>query len=165
MTNVKPIAGSLRIYQAESKEDLSHVATLFRGYAQLLKERERMSCQGVLEEIALLPADYVPPSGRLLLAKLDEEVAGCGALRQLNEAFCEIRRVYTRPECRGKGIGRSMTLELMSEARKIGYTHARLSTTPVLKEAIGLYESLGFKRIEAYCEDPYTCPIFMEIKL
>lgn len=163
--NVKPIAGSLKIFQVESKDDLNHVAGLFKEYAQLLQDRERMSSQRVLEEIPLLPADYIPPSGRLLLAKLGEEVAGCGAIHKLNGKFCEMKRVYTRQEFRGKGIGRAITLELMEQAKQIGYSHVRLSTTPVLKEAIGLYESLGFKRIDPYYKDPYPCPVFMELEL
>lgn len=161
--NVPPISVTIR--QIESEGDLRSVGTLFQEYAQLLQDREDCGFQGVLDEIPLLPADYVPPDGRLLLAKVGLEIAGCGGLRKLNEKFCEIKRVYVRPEFRGKGIGRKITLELLALARKIGYSHARLSTTPVLTEAIDLYESLGFKRIAPYCEDPDPCPIFMERQL
>lgn len=156
---------NLTIRQVESKEDLDNVKALTREYAELLKERDDCGFQDVLNEIPKLPVDYIPPYGRLLLATAGSEVTGCAAMHRFDNQVCEIKRIFTRAQFRGKGIGRTLVLAMIEQARAIGYSAMKLSTTPVLKEAIGLYESLGFRRTDPYCQDPYPCPIFMELNL
>src|SRR5690349_17136838 len=60
------------------------------------------------DELARLPGDYVPPSGRLALAMVENEPAGCIALRRFDHARCEVKRLYVRPKFRGIGIGRDL---------------------------------------------------------
>ncbi|MFN7915469.1 MAG: GNAT family N-acetyltransferase [Vicinamibacterales bacterium] len=102
-------------------------------------------------EIAALPHPYVPPMGALLLASAEGECLGCGALLGLDEAGCaEIKRVYVRPDARGRGVGELITRGLMVEAGRLGYAVVRLDTAPELTAAQALYRRLGFVPIPPY---------------
>jgi len=153
----------IRIVQAESQKDLNQVRELFREYTTSLGFN--LCFQNFDIELAELPGDYVPPSGRLLLIIYATKMAGCVALRNMGEGVCEMKRLYVRPAFRGKGIGKTLALAIIKEARHIGYKCMRLDTVPAMKEAISLYRSLGFKDIEPYRYNPIEGAIFMELKL
>jgi ribosomal protein S18 acetylase RimI-like enzyme len=121
-------------------------------------ERMRQEAEG-------LPGEYAPPRGALLLAMADGSPLGCAALRPLDRETCELKRVYVRPEARGRGIGRTMVITLIGSARRIGYRRMRLDTVPALKPALGLYRSLGFRFIAPYRAIPTERALFMELML
>src|SRR4051794_30917734 len=77
--------------------------------------------QGFAEELATLPGNYSRPGGRLLLAAHGATVLGGIALRQLGASDCEMKRLYVRPEGRGRGIGRMLATAVVGEAREAGY--------------------------------------------
>jgi ribosomal protein S18 acetylase RimI-like enzyme len=101
----------------------------------------------------------------LLLIKVDLKNAGCVALRKIDGSTCEMKRLYLRPEFRGKGIGRQLAVTVIREAIKIGYSSMRLDTVPLMKEAIPLYRSLGFREIKPYRLNPIENAIYMELDL
>jgi ribosomal protein S18 acetylase RimI-like enzyme len=102
----------------------------------------------------------------LLLAEIHGEVAGCVALHQLDEEICEIKRLYVRPQFRGKRLGRALAEHIISEARAIGHKRVRLDTVEqVMKTAVGLYFRLGFREIAPYCENPIKGAMYMELEL
>jgi putative acetyltransferase len=155
------------IRQAVTTYEITQICQLFRQYYAWLADEHgiNMSYQGVEEELASLPGYYAAPQGRLLLLCEAEEPAGCGAFRPINEKICELKRMYVRPEFRGKGLGRAMAVRLLDEARESGYQIARLDTAVFLKEAQTLYHSLGFQVIGPYYqvpEDILKWTIFME---
>jgi len=153
----------VEIIPAHAEAYLGQVRELFLEYAASLGFS--LCFQSFDRELAELPGDYAPPSGRLLLARDGAESAGCVALRRLADSICEMKRLYVRPAFRGKGIGRALAEAVLTEARGSGYTHMRLDTLPSMKEAIHLYESLGFGRIDRYCGNPVEGALFMELAL
>src|SRR5689334_5193111 len=96
--------GSVKIRQVSSAADLDVARTLFEAYAAALGID--LGYQGFAEELARLPGLYAPPRGRLLVAWVRDEAAGCVALRPLAADVCEMKRLYVRPAFRGGGIGK-----------------------------------------------------------
>ncbi len=76
-----------------------------------------------------------------------------------------MKRLYVRPEFRGKGIGRKLVEIIIEDAKKIGYTYMRLDTVSSMKEAIALYRSMGFCAIQPYRENLIEGAKFMELNL
>jgi ribosomal protein S18 acetylase RimI-like enzyme len=153
----------LKIVRANSKTDLGHIRELFNEYAASLNFD--LCFQNFDQELAELPGEYAPPPGRLLVALHGAEVAGCVGLRKLSDRICEMKRLYVRPVFRGQGFGRRLALAIIEEAHRAGYEWMRLDTVPSMREAICLYESLGFKRIGAYCHNPICGAIYLELPL
>jgi putative acetyltransferase len=153
----------MEIIQAQSQTELDQARKLFLEYAVSLDFS--LCFQNFDQELAGLPGAYAPPEGRLLLAYDEDQPAGCVALRKLGDRVCEMKRLYVRPESRGRNLGRRLALALIQEAREIGYERMRLDTVPAMREALGLYRSLGFKEIEPYTLNPVAGALFMELRL
>jgi putative acetyltransferase len=101
-----------------------------------------------------LPGIYAPPNGRLFLASYSGKEAGCGAFRRITADTCEMKRMYVRPEFRGKHLGSRLAKTLISTAREAGYNLMRLETTTYSDKAIALYTAVGFRTCQPY----YTIP-------
>jgi putative acetyltransferase len=150
--------------QAESPLQIAQARELFLEYAQSLGFS--LCFQNFDQELAGLPGDYAPPSGRLLLAEVEGQLAGCVALHKLGNQICEMKRLYLRPEFRGKGAGRALADAIVAEARSIGYERIRLDTVePVMKDAVAMYRRIGFQEIAPYCENPMPGALYMELIL
>jgi putative acetyltransferase len=154
----------MNFLQVKSSEDIQSARKLFEDYAQWLGIN--LCFQDFEGELASLPGHYQPPKGRLLLAFVDQKLAGCVALRQLGVDSCEMKRLYLKPEFRGKGLGQVLAEKIIQEAREIGYLQMRLDTLPgKMDRAIALYHLLGFKEIPAYYNNPVPGATFLELDL
>jgi GNAT superfamily N-acetyltransferase len=158
-----------RIRRADPAHDLQTVRILFREYAASLGFA--LDFQGFEDELRALPAEYAEPRGTILLAEDPSDAAdgaawGVVALRPLEgEATCEMKRMYVRPVARGQGLGRVLGEAILAEARERGYRAMRLDTIDTMTPAITLYESLGFRRIEAYRYNPMPGALYFEAAL
>jgi len=151
-------------HQAESQHDIVLTRELFLEYAQSLGFS--LCFQNFDKELEGLPGDYAPPEGRLLLAEYHGQLAACVALHKLEADICEMKRLYLRPQFRGKGLGRVLADRISAEARQIGYHRMRLDTVePVMKDAVAMYRQLGFKEIAPYCKNPMAGALYMELLL
>lgn len=149
---------------AESADDIAHARELFNEYAAWLGFS--LCFQGFDQELATMPGKYASPAGRLLLARCDGALSGCGALRPLEPSICEMKRLYVRLEFRGLGLGLKLTQRLIDEARSIGYEFMRLDTVPSqMADANRLYRSLGFYEIPAYYKNPQPEVCYLELRL
>ncbi len=155
------------IEQADTDAKVELARELFREYASQLDVD--LCFQDFDRELRELPGKYAPPAGRLLLAydfaAGGKQAAGCGALRPIDAAICEMKRLYVRPEFRGRGLGRTVAESLIAAAREIGYGAMRLDTLPPMREAHELYRQLGFREIEPYFASPVAGTRFLALNL
>ena len=100
--------------------------------------------------------ELIEPTGLLLVAYLRNEPIGCGALRNLDTAHAEIKRVWVSPAARWLGVGRRLVHELESQALQRDVTIVRLDTNRTLVEAISLYRSAGYHEVVAFNDEPYA---------
>jgi len=166
-----------KIERVNTQEQIEQVRTLMRAFVDWHRQRhtqdhelidEYFNAKDFEEELASLPGKYSPPGGRLLLALKDDQPAGCAALHEIDAQACEMKRMFVYPQFQGQGVGRELAEALIQEARTIGYASILLDTSFRQAEAQGLYQSLGFKRIEPYYELPEELQnwlVFMELKL
>lgn len=146
------------------------VIRLFTEYTDSIITRDAevgkcLDSQHYDDEVRALGEKYGLPNGRLYLASLNGHIAGCVALRQLNDSGCEMKRLYVRDEYRGAQIGRALVEQIIADARQIGYQHMRLDTFPFMESAIRLYERYGFYEIERYNDNPASTAVFMQLDL
>jgi ribosomal protein S18 acetylase RimI-like enzyme len=151
------------ITPAQSAADVAAARQLFLEYAGYLCID--LGFQNFQQELDGLPGQYAPPDGRLLLAVEGGQPVGCVAVRNLGDGICEMKRLYVQPRRRGKGLGRRLAEAIIAEAGTIGYTKMRLDSLWSLKEAAGLYRSLGFTDIPPYRHNPLPDAVFMELVL
>ena len=151
----------MELIQATTGEQIEAARELFKEYASGLAID--MCFQSFDHELQTLPGKYATPDGRLLLAYAENELAGCIALRKLDDRTCEMKRLFLRPGFRGRGYGRRMINDLVEQARMIGYVRMRLDTLPgKMDAAIALYRELGFEEIPAYYYNPLEGAVYLE---
>jgi putative acetyltransferase len=151
----------IEILHAETTEQIEQARILFREYEAWLGLS--LCFQNFDEEVANLPGKYAWPDGRLFLAFADENLAGCIALRKLEDGVCEMKRLFVREDFHGRRIGNLLIEYLIAEAKKIGYEKMRLDTyPPKMAKAVRLYESHGFREIPPYYHNPFGETLFME---
>ena len=138
--------------RADGAHDMEVARTLFLEYAAWLQVD--LCFQGFDAELAGLPGTYAPPDGGLWLARVDGKIAGTIAFRPLAEGVCEMKRLWVRDEFRGLGLGRRLAETCLAAARDAGYNAMCLDTLGFMDAARSLYESLGFREIPAYYDNP-----------
>ena len=109
-----------------------------------------------MHTVSATPDELVPPAGYLLLARLDKEPVGCGALKILGGGYAEIKRMWVSPRVRGLGVAQSLLNALETQANEAGIDIVRLDTNRNLTKARSLYARNGYMKIAAYNANPYA---------
>ena len=148
----------------------NQIKELFEEYTNLLIEndstfKDYLTLQNYDQEVEHLEEKYGKPDGRIYIALYDGDIAGCIGLKRIDDAKCEMKRLYVKKDFRGKHIGITLTKKIIKEAKKIGYESILLDTLPFLTSAIKMYKSLGFYEISKYNDSPMENAIYFKLDL
>lgn len=150
----------------------AEVGELFKEYTDMLIEgdsefAEYLKIQKYDKELENPASKYGMPEGRLYLAYYEDKLAGCIGLKKLDEEGqqCELKRLYVRPQFRGKKMGEKLLEVILQDAKDIGYKAMLLDTLPFLKSAIKMYRKRGFYEIPCYNDSPMDTTIYMKLDL
>ena len=150
-----------------SLEEIGAVRQIFQEYADSLNID--LEFQGFESELAALPGEYAAPRGQILLARVDGSIAGCCALRPLDDSdypnAAEMKRLFVRKAFRGFGLGRQLAEAMLDIARQAGYDHVLLDTLDDMESARALYVDLGFEPIEPYYHNPLPGAHYLKANL
>ncbi|HUW02014.1 MAG TPA: GNAT family N-acetyltransferase [Acidimicrobiales bacterium] len=113
--------------------------------------------EGAIEADA---AGLRPPGGAFVLARLGDQIAGCGGVHSFEPAIGEIKRMWVDPRHRGRGVGVAVLDELERLSSALGHRVVRLDTNENLPEALAMYRSRGYVEIERYNDNPYPTHFF-----
>ena len=161
------------ISQVRTPNEIHDVQELLREYATWVftlaaESNQAPTFQGLEEELAALPGTFTPPTGSLLLATLNNQPAGCIALKGHDATTGELKRLYIRPTFRGRKIGVQLVDAVIEKARDMGYQRLILDSHISMKSAHAIYESAGFRKVETpsdFPEDLKPIVVFMEMNL
>jgi putative acetyltransferase len=160
-------ARNIELVTVESADQAHDAIQLIREYAGSLGVD--LCFQNLDAELATLPGDYAPPAGALLVALVDGQAAGCGAIRALPDVdypnACEMKRLFVRRAFRGLGLGRVLAQTLMERALQAGYSTLLLDTLDDMEAARGLYAELGFTEIAPYYFNPLAGAHYLKVDL
>lgn len=155
------------LFTPVSPAELDGVRTLFLEYASALGVD--LCFQNFAAELLDLPGEYCAPRGRLLLATVDGQLAGCCAMRPLDSVdypnACEMKRLYVRPGFRGQRLGRMLADSIMDSAHVAGYNCILLDTLDDMESARALYQELGFDEIPPYYFNPIAGAHYLKADL
>ena len=158
---------SVQFIVPKTPQELNALRGLFQECANALQID--LCFQGFEAELAGLPGEYAAPRGAVLMAMMNEELAGCCALRPLDSVdypnACEMKRLYVRPRLRRHGVGRQLVEAILDCARVAGYACVLLDTLNEMESARALYQDLGFEEIEPYCHNPIEGAHYLNVNL
>jgi GNAT superfamily N-acetyltransferase len=147
----------------QNPEDLAAVRELWRAYWKSIDLPDDF--QGFGEELQGLPGKYGEDGGVLLIAWIEGTPAGTIALRRLSDHAGEVKRLYLRPQFRGRGLGRHLVEQVIAHAHAIGYETLFADTLPIMTDALSLYAKMGFETTGPYTADPTPGAIFLKLRL
>jgi ribosomal protein S18 acetylase RimI-like enzyme len=148
---------------ARTEKEFHDGITLFQEYANSLNIS--LDFQHFDEELKIISQMYGPPEGTLIIAYANNEPIACAALRKIDAAVSEVKRMYVKPSHRGMHLGDTLLEMLIKTAVELGYKYMRLDTLDHMIPAIRLYQKHGFYEIEAYYFNPNKNTVYMEKSL
>jgi len=168
----------MKIYQLKTDKDKAHFRELSIEYFTYMFENltakygipiDIDSAEYADQSMASLEK-FAPPTGHLLLCEIDGEIAGMGGMIPMGDNYWEIKRIYVRPQFRGKGIARQLLEQLIMLAREGDYSAIRLETIQFMTAAQRLYRTFGFEEIGVYEEGEMPTSlaenmVYFELKL
>jgi putative acetyltransferase len=151
--------GGVHIVEARSEAEIAAVRELFEEYWQA--SGFAPCFQGFGEEVGSLPGDYAP----LVLLLVEGQPAGCVALRRLDAARAEFKRLYVRPQYRGLRLGHQLMDWIIGRARDLGYRELVADTMPQMQTALAMYERSGFEKTGPYSDHPTPGAVYLRLLL
>jgi putative acetyltransferase len=152
---------------SQQDSDLPSIREIMGEYANSLGID--LCFQNFEAELASLPGDYAQPRGALLVVHVDGQLAGCCALRPLDNVdfanACEMKRLFVRNAFRGLGLGRQLVEATLDCARRAGYDCMLLDTLNDMEAARALYEDLGFEEVPPYYHNPISGAHYLKVQL
>jgi GNAT superfamily N-acetyltransferase len=106
--------------------------------------------------------------GHIFMAYAGAEAVGCVALIPMRDGIYELSKMAVSPHLRGRGIGRRLLQHAIAQARRLGARSLFLGSNTRLKDAVHLYESVGFRHVEPETLPPMPysrADVFMELSL
>jgi len=97
-----------------------------------------------------------PAGGAYVIGWEDGRAVAGGAVKRLEPAVAEIKRMYVVPDARGRGLARGLLTAIEATARELGYERVRLDTGASQPHARALYESAGYRDVPDYNDNPYA---------
>lgn len=149
------------LVDARRASDFAAARVLIEEYAAGLGVS--LCFQNLAHELDHLSEVYAPPNGGLLLARQGGAALGCVAFRRFDEGACEMKRLYVRPEARGRDMGRRLAIGAIERACARGYQRIVLDTLATMTAARALYRSLGFRETAPYYRNPLADVVYMEL--
>lgn len=121
-------------------------------------------------EVDNIHAAFSQPRTAYFVCELDGKVVGGGGVAPLlggDANTCELKKMYFLPEGRGKGLGRKMVERCLKAAKDIGFEYCYLETFNTMKDAMVLYEKMGFEKIPGACGSTghFGCDTFYRLRL
>ncbi len=160
-------APAITLLPPSTSEELAQVRRIFVAYAQSLSVD--LDFQNFDTELDDLPGDYAAPRGALLLAWVNGQVAGCCALRPLDNVdyanAAEMKRLFVYPAFRRLGLGRMLAEAILDAARLADYSCVLLDTLNEMETARALYEDLGFGEVPPYYHNPFAGAHYLKVDL
>lgn len=145
---------------ASAEAEYAAAAALFKEYSLWLDVD--LCFQSFEKELEALPKMYGPDDGGIILCKAGNVFIGCVAIRRIDEATAELKRMWVRPAFQKKGIGQRLLQEALLMAKNLHYKLIRLDTVTKLQPAIALYKKNGFIETTAYYKNPLKEVVYME---
>lgn len=162
-----PETASVALLTPTQPDELAATRAIFQEYAEQLGVD--LCFQSFDTELATLPGEYAAPRGTLLLAWVDGALAGCCALRPLDNVdyanASEMKRLYVRKAFRGFGLGRQLVEAALDAARASGYDCVLLDTLVEMEAARALYEDLGFTDVPPYYHSPIPGAHYLKVDI
>ena len=126
---------------------------------------EEVDTDGLDHDVADWQRAYDGVAGVMLVVVDPEgQVVGTAGVRRLGPGVTELKRMWLRPACRGRGLARRLMDRVLEEARALGGRVLRLDSERRLTAAVRLYRSYGFEDIADYNGNPLA-EIWMELRL
>ena len=146
------------------------LAPLFEAYQQWLIQNDPdlqivLNGQSYDDELEHLQEKYGAPEGAIYILTADGTDIGCIALRKIDDAVCEVKRVFLQMPYRGRGLGKLMMERVIEDARRAGYREMVLDTLPIMTGACTLYDRMGFVPTEKYNDNPLPYAIYRKLTL
>lgn len=155
MGEVERLLGAVRV-KVDFEPPTSEAARrCLESYLRELAERFEGGYEPARDSSAA-DAQIAPPAGRFVLARLDGDPVGCGALKRVDRETGEIKRVWVARSVRGLGVARRILARLEAAAREMGILALRLDTNKALTEAHALYGREGYRDVERFNDNPYA---------